>query len=500
MSCLNFFIITSFCFIAILTSITPGVSSIDFGNNTNPSNPALKFHDEHRVIDNSGSTFIIAKSLGSKSEPSLKNKSMLTSARISEKHFLLNDEKGKVTFFGREKFMRKKPLMVSPDQRWVIYACPKLNWKLYHTSGLWAENLETSEQYFLMDLIMVSIRRSHWLDKGKRFILFDKQNARNNLYLFSVENNSPGLIKKVQIPHEYSFHHIDDMGKMYFYNFFSNIITCYNRDLEKEYDTTAIQDKVNKLKSEFKGKNVEVNSSQPVISPDGKYMLFDTYAPNYSKAGEGRQQSWRVSLPDGEYKKIGSFNFSGYTDSWRNIPWHPVAKNLWFHRKTEQGDRGFGLFDIESGTDKSLITIKRQFRNANEPYYFMCDFAWSGDGKYFLIYETSNHTDMTNIKVKLYSFDLETRTSAFVSTKNGLRKKSQLWSKARSHVVFQSKAGNELWILDLTRGKWTMISPPFKDYTILGINNSGEVFAVPKGKVQIYRLTQNKPEIIYQEK
>ncbi len=491
LSCLNFFITTAFCISAFLVFITPGSKNIDFAFHRYELDP-----DDR---DNSNATFVINTSLNINRKASLRNKAMWTSIGLSEKHFMLDRDKAKVTFFAKGKFSSGKLLNISPDQRWVMYICPTLKWGLYYTPALWAENLETSEQFQLMALDSAGSRKGWWFDNGRRFIFKDTAiTDKMNIFLFSVEKGTPELLKKIEASQDDSLLQIDKRGRLYFFNFGSRLVTCYNSNLEKEYETDIIREKVNDLKSELTDKNTLYSSGYPVISPDGKYMFFNTWGSVFETDRKNRKQlkkrinhGWHVLLEDSRCREIGDLSFHKDVYNFKNIQWHPTADNLWAYNHTAQEDRlETVLFDMESGTTKTVATSKSLL------FPFMKSFFWSGNGNYFLTC-TGNSTISNEMTVNLYSFNLKAGTSEPVSSKKNLIRYSQVFSPSHSHAVFRSKTYKDLWVLDFNTGKWTEITPSFKNYSVIGISNKGDVFLSTRDKPQIYRVAQDKEEVIF---
>lgn len=497
LSCLNFFILAAFSFSAVFIFITPSTPNTNFGYERHYGYDFLD-------TDKSNATFVIENSLTFKRNPSLKNKARQTTIGFSEKHFMLNRENGKVTFFGRGKFMNRGVLSVSPDQRWVIYSCPELNWGLYYTHTLWAENLDTSEQYPLMNLNnYISASDGKWFDGGKRFILVKIRRSLNeqSIALISVDSGKPRIIKKIPAYGEIYMTHIDKKERLYFYNYDSNLVSCYNRDLVKKYETAVIQEKINEFKSSIikKHKNIDIYTASPLISPDGEFMAYTLRGSYRERDSKDKKQirisinqGWCTHLANGESNRTGDFYFGGYYYRRGYAPWHPIIDNLWVYTQiTESGDLEFHLVDMKKGTSKLLITEKGDFK------WWKSNFDWSGNGKSLLTH--INATNNRNMSANLYSFDSINLTCSTVSSKNNLWG-SGLWSTGRFHVVFRSDGDKDICVLNLNTGKWSEIAVPFKHFKILGVSDKGEVFVAPTGETQIYRLTQKQQEIVFQEK
>lgn len=497
LSCWNSLIILATCFSAFLVFMTPLEQSIGVGFGY----PIYKWVDR----DTSNSPLVIEKSYYFKgSSPSPKNK-LPTRTGFSEQHFILNQDKGKVTFFGREKFMWRNLLSVSSDNRWVVYSCPTLKWGVYYTLGLWAENLDTSEQYLLMTMDSIDVKTGELLDGGKRFLLINHQRktGKQSLVLFSIAKGKPRILNEIQISNSFNLIHIDKMDRLYFHDWNSKLVSCYNSDLVKIYDVTAIQEKVDELKSELDHKKQgNVHASRvPIISPGGEFMIFSIRGSFQNQDTENKKQSrkvrnqvWYTDLANSVSKKINDVKFENYYYRWKPIHWHPFSDNLVVDTHiSKPGHQELRLLDLESGTTKTLL-IKKSDDGPE-----ISNFEWSGNGKYFLTYCTTTKPSRTT--VNLYAFDSKTRTCSIVSSKTNLKNwGSHLWSTERSHVVFSSEKDNGMWCLNLITGKWLKIVCPFNNYRLLGISNHGDIYVSPRDKIQIYRLTENQSEIIFQGK
>ena len=508
LSSLNFIIIVTYCFSAFLIFIiptSPGIDSGFIGRYTLSDLSGFNQFNTYYELrsDNSNSTYVINNNLIFRRKPSLKDTLVWTCVRFSEKHFALDRENGKISFFGREKITGKDLLNVSSDQRWVIYSCPTLKWGVYYNIGVWAENLDSAEQYFLLDSDFINVHAGKWFDGGNRFLLMKNKRVaqKQTLFLFSVENGKPRLIKKIETSDRTYLIHVDKKKRLYFYDFGSRTVSCYNSDLVKEYDK-FIPLHLPPGTFRFSQKNGDVYAGFPFISPGGNFMIYSLHGYSRSRNSENKEllrntlnQTWYESFPNGEAKEINDINLINNAyglELLESIPWHPVADNLLADaRVTESGYQELRLFDLEKG---KYITLLKEINEAGPGNLY---FEWSRNGNYFLT--CFNSLDKRGMTVKLYTFDLKTQTCSIVSSKTSLQG-PHIWSIDRSHVVFSSNGSKDIWILDLNKSRWSKIASPSTYYNILGISNRGEVYVRPSDETVIYRLSENTKEIILQVK
>lgn len=517
LSCSNFITVLAISFSAFLMMLTPVEQSIS--KTYQSYQPYRRYYRSDR--DNNNLSFVIQNSYILKRSASSVYRHPYNPVRrlvASEQYFVLDRDKGKVFFYGRPDFLQGDFQRISRDNRWVVYSCPTLKWGLYYKWGLWAEKLDTSEQFLLMTLNNNNALSGEWFDDDKRFVLFNYDGNRylyefftspywstykqNSLVLFSFGDGVPKKINEIEIPGSSGLIDIDKKDRLYFYDAGSHLVSCYNRDLlVKEYEITAIQEKFTKFESEFKQPgNAHVYTGIPIISPGGEHMVFSVRGNYQKRNAEGKRvtwiyktQIWYTSLPDGVSKEFNDTIINNYYYyRWRRFPWHPVEDNLWVDAIiSESGDRELRLFDLKNGTTEIILKEKSDAR----PWTFY--FEWSGNGKYLLTY--SSDTNTGGVTVNLYEFDSKTRSVSYVSSKMNLKSPgSSRWSTKHTHTAFTSEEGNEIWVLDLNRKKWSKIISPFDNFALMEISNKGEVYVIPAGKIRIYRLTEDEKEIIIQ--
>lgn len=487
LSCWNSLTVLAICFTAVLVLFTPQERKIE---------PAIYSYFDYWLPDrnNSNLPLVVEKNYG-----------------VQEQYLFLNRENGKVLFCGRGQFSLEYFQGISEDNRWVMYLGRKLKWGIYYKFGLWAENLDTSEQYLLMpmsDTYLTTISGG-WFDGGKRFITISNniKSRKKSLFLFSVTDSEPRKLTEMQLPFSSNPIRIDKKGKLFFYDFDKRLVSCYNRDLVKEYDINVIQEKLEELNAGSEKRMPEsINHSMLKISPDGEYLIF--YVEGYSESRENENQTphfigqvWCVSLPGGEGKKLYEVDdvlkFKNYYNSSMDIfgsPWHPLAENLLLERFiSESGFQEIRLLDLKEGTVKTLFNEKSDFGSR------IFSIKWSGNGKYFLTYSRTGANN--EITVRLFEFDLKTLSCQIVSSKPNLKQYLSglhLWSQDRTQAIFLSATDKTIWRLSLITGEWSKLICPFDDFTLLGISNRGEVFISSVPKAEIYRLRDKGSEIIYQ--
>ena len=510
LNCWNFMSVFAFCLGAFIITVLPSYKSIEPAGLTR----YYSFYES-----NTNFPVVITESYFPRHNPSFTALYYMYQVGVSEKYFALDRNTGEMHFFGREKFMLRDSVTVSEDNRWVMYVCPTLNWGVYYTYGLWVENLETGRQYFLtkMDIKIKGYVTTEWFDEGNRLLIIKdrigKRHKDDGILLFSFSNEKPQKLVERQDPDILRMQLIAKSDKLYFYDWGKNLVACYNRDLSKKRDITVMQDELifvptgaDKTKRWNRIQNTDL-----FISPGGKYMIFavrgfpEEIGINNGKYGhtENKKQVWSVSLHTGERKILyeGKLHYHYYGSRSNFLMWNPVADNLWFDtRLSESGNNELHLVDLNNGVHKILIS-EPGVNNGKWSGHFA--FQWSGNGKYLI---TLNGTEKTKqLTVRLYAFDLQTLSCRLISSKPNLKGDSwqhvDLWSPDRSQTVFRSEDDKKIWRLDLNNGTWAKILYPSDDYyTLLGVSNRGEVFVAPSGEAQIYRLTENQSEIIFQGK
>ncbi len=515
LSCSNFITVLAISFSAFLMMLIPAEQSISKAYQS--YQPYWRYYRGDR--ENTNLSFVIQNSYILKRSASSVYRHPYNPVKrlaASEQYFVLDRDKSDVLFYGRPDFLLGDFQRISRDNQWVVYSCPTLKWGLYYKWGLWAENLDTSEQFLLMTLNNNNTLSGEWFEDDNRFVLFNYDGNRylyeyfttpyrsaykqNSLLLFSFEDGAPKKINEIEIPGSSS---LIDIGKnrLYFYDAGSHMVSCYNRDLlVKEYEITAIQEKFTKFESEFKPLGTaRVYTGIPIISPGGEYMVFSVRGNYQQRNAEGKRvawiyktQTWHTSLPDGVSKEITDIISNRYYYRWMSLPWHPVEDYFWVDAIiSESGDRELRLVDFKNNTTEIILKEKSDAKPG------MFNFKWSEKGNYFLTYTSDTNTG--GMTVKLYAFDTKTHSVSHVSSKTELkRRESNIWSSKHTHAAFTSEEGNEIWVLDLNRGKWSKIISPFDNFTLTGISNKGEVYVIPEGKVEIYRLTKDEKEIIIQ--
>ena len=514
LSCLNFLAVLGICFVSFLVLSTPTTQEIS--SVYRPYRPYYQSYmgntDHHFIIGN-------IHKLGNKYYTGNQPFNRQTkSLEVSQKYFLLDCDKGKPVFYGKGHFLLGDFHRISKDSRWIIYSAPLLRWGISYTWGLWAENLDTSEQHLLTSTPGINSITGEWFNKSRRFILIHYDERRplkkrflsdviytgfnpyvQKITLFSFENEIPEKLNtpSPEIP---QLIHIDRKDRLYFRNFNNNIISRFNGDLKKEQDITAVQEKLSEFQSRYEpDRKSSIYARTSVISPGGEYMIFFVTGSFFDRDTEKKKGTWRreieiwvLSLTDGSTKKINDMNFVDYYYRWGFSQWHPFEDNLLIDTAlTKPGSRQILLRDLEKG---SIWTLLEKEVNTKSEYF---NVSWSGNGKYFLTGSTDLETG--NVTIGLYAFDKNTHSCTPVSVKSKFKNQGSFpWSKNRLYRAFGSEDGKNIWVLDFTAGKWKKISCPFDNYILLGVSNRGEVFINRADRIEFYRLTENSNEIILQ--
>ncbi|MFC1839141.1 ABC transporter permease [Thermodesulfobacteriota bacterium] len=500
LGCWNFLTILAISLSAFITLLTPLNQVIRSGFNSIYINYSYYQYYLNNGA-NSNLPFAIEKSHPLKGNRLVNYRQSYERNIVSEQYFILDRDKGKVIFYGRDNFLMGNFHRISGDNRWVIYTAPDLKWGTYYKLELWAENLDTAEQYQLMTLNKNNAISGEWFDGGKRFIFnnYDGNSNKQSLILFSVTNGEPRKLKEIQTSPSCSFIFSDNKERLYFLDTSTRLISCYNHDLVKEYDITAMQEKYTEFESEFKQNGyIRVYTSNPFISRDGEFMIFivrGNYRNRNTEKKKGpwgyENQGWYISLPDGAGKKLDDIDLSSYYYRFIYMGQHPVEEHLIIDTVTSKSDdKKLILHDIKNGTTKTLL----EDLNCIKPGRI--NVHWGVNGKYFLAY--CSYGDTRSTTVSLFAFDSKDRSCKTVSSKPNLEGwKAPVWSSRRSHVAFRSEDEKEIWVIDMVTGKWSKIVSTFNKYYIQGVSNEGEVYITPEGKTQIYRLANNEEKIIF---
>ncbi len=447
----------------------------------------------------------------------VKNNPPYMRAKVSRQYFTVNKNTGEVHSVGNGKFMFEGFRNISIESNWAFYSCPALRWGIYYKWGLWAEDLTTNRQYLLMTINNSPDIRSEWFDRGSRLIILDRHSNKKTLFL--VKNGKPKKIQEEDSPGTSSLLGIDINNKLYFFNSTNGIITCYNHDLIKEYDSYAVRDKMMEIISDYfqnKDSNHNMNITsidfdkytavgrdgrlkskanknvqyvfylgpEFSLSPDGKYLIY--FLRLNSKTSES-ECGW-VSLPDGTYnKEIQLRNVHPNRYNW--LP--DTGKVL----RTYPRENKVDLIDLKNGISKTIIKGNLYKVQNKSPI------KWSHNRKFILTYSLSETSNGRT--VNLYRFNSDTLTCTLVSSKAGFRIGNfelgdpEKWSQDYSQLVFDTYS-DDIWRMDLNKGNWSKINTPFKDFRLLGINNKGEVYISPFRETKIYRVTETDSKLIYE--